>query len=302
MINWDDLRFVVAVARHATMQAAAEALGSNTATVSRRIQRIEGALGQRLFRRTPRGWSPTELGRQLLELGASVQERLDSLDARARREARLVRGRVRIAGVTFLNTMVLMPRLRALLDRHPGLSVDFLRFYEPNSLAFGEADIAIRFDRPTGGRLIARRLGLLPLGLFAPRGVKPGRRWASVMRGFEDTAAVRAIRDWFGSEPAVRAGTIDHLHANIHALGLPAPLVTCLAREDPDLVQIEPETLSAPVELWLTWHEARRDDPRVLAVKEWLSGIFPSPSGCLCGRCVPSPAAAPGRVAAPARS
>lgn len=55
-INWDDLRFVLAVARAGSLSGAARALGVNHATVLRRITGFERDLGVTIFDRTARGY------------------------------------------------------------------------------------------------------------------------------------------------------------------------------------------------------------------------------------------------------
>jgi len=49
MQNWDDLKFCLALERYQTMTAAARAVGTNTATVSRRIDRLTEEAGEPLF-------------------------------------------------------------------------------------------------------------------------------------------------------------------------------------------------------------------------------------------------------------
>ena len=60
MQHWDDLRFCLALYRHGTMSAAAMALGTNIATVSRRIDRLTQAMGETLFLKQDRAWVPTQ--------------------------------------------------------------------------------------------------------------------------------------------------------------------------------------------------------------------------------------------------
>ena len=55
MNNWDDLRFLVALSKTGTMTAAAKSLGTNTATVSRRIERLSETLGMPAFIKTGEG-------------------------------------------------------------------------------------------------------------------------------------------------------------------------------------------------------------------------------------------------------
>src|SRR3954447_23834988 len=66
MLDWDDLRFVLAVARGGTLSAAARALATTQPTVGRRISAFEDAVGARLFHRQPTGYVPTAAGHAVL--------------------------------------------------------------------------------------------------------------------------------------------------------------------------------------------------------------------------------------------
>ena len=65
--SWDDLRAALAVARSGTVRGAAGVLGVHHATVIRRIDALEAALGAKLFQRHPRGYALTEAGRLLAD-------------------------------------------------------------------------------------------------------------------------------------------------------------------------------------------------------------------------------------------
>ena len=66
MENWDNLRFILALSRHRTMSAAAQALHTNVATVSRRIERANQDFGTPLFVKDQNGWLPTQAALPLL--------------------------------------------------------------------------------------------------------------------------------------------------------------------------------------------------------------------------------------------
>src|SRR5690348_10593336 len=90
MIDWDDLRYFLAVHRHGSLAKAAAALGINATTVGRRLQALEERFGARLFDRMPHGHVLAPAGRELLahaermEAEANAVEReLIGADARA---------------------------------------------------------------------------------------------------------------------------------------------------------------------------------------------------------------------------
>jgi DNA-binding transcriptional LysR family regulator len=67
MIDWDDVRYFLAVARGGSVRAAGERLGVNHATVLRRIAQLEERLGARMFEKLPSGYRLTAAGEEVLE-------------------------------------------------------------------------------------------------------------------------------------------------------------------------------------------------------------------------------------------
>ncbi|WP_152613605.1 helix-turn-helix domain-containing protein, partial [Inquilinus limosus] len=65
-LDWDDVRYAVALARHGSLSATARALGVNHATVSRRLDGLERALGRPIFDRRPDGYRPNAAGAAVL--------------------------------------------------------------------------------------------------------------------------------------------------------------------------------------------------------------------------------------------
>ena len=75
-MEWDDLRFALAVARYGGIAGAARNLKVNHSTVFRHIAGIEARLGVHLFERLPSGYSPTMAGKRLLESAERVEEEI----------------------------------------------------------------------------------------------------------------------------------------------------------------------------------------------------------------------------------
>jgi DNA-binding transcriptional LysR family regulator len=80
MLDWTDLRFLLAVQRAKTLSAAARKLGCNQTTVGRRIEALESALDRRLFRRTPDGYFPTPDGEAALTRAERIEEEVMAME------------------------------------------------------------------------------------------------------------------------------------------------------------------------------------------------------------------------------
>ena len=71
-MDWDDLRYVLAIARAAGLNPAAKALGVNPSSVYRRLEALEARLEVRLFERLRSGYRLTEAGEALAEAATVV--------------------------------------------------------------------------------------------------------------------------------------------------------------------------------------------------------------------------------------
>src|SRR3546814_15238521 len=71
--NWNDLRFLLAVARSRTLSLAGRRTGTDHATVSRRISALAAALGLQLFARNPRGYHLPQHGEALIGTPTAIQ-------------------------------------------------------------------------------------------------------------------------------------------------------------------------------------------------------------------------------------
>src|SRR5205807_3574962 len=98
MIDWDDVRYFLAVARGGSVRAAAERLGVNHATVLRRIAQLEERLGVHMFEKLPSGYRPTAAGEEVLEFADQMEASSHRLETRVFGRDQSVRGSAGDAG------------------------------------------------------------------------------------------------------------------------------------------------------------------------------------------------------------
>ncbi len=140
---WDEIRTAYQVARLGTVSAAAEVLGVHHATVIRHVSALESRLGVRLFQRHARGYTPTEAGRDLLQVAQGTEEQLNQFAARVRGRGQSVSGELIVTSLAELAPL-LTPALIAFQQRHPALTARLLTDPRLFRLEFGEAHVAIR--------------------------------------------------------------------------------------------------------------------------------------------------------------
>src|SRR6266568_7294322 len=96
MIDWDDVRFFLAVARGGSVRAAAERLGVNHATVLRRVTQLEERLGARMFEKLPSGYRLTAAGEEVLEFADQMEASAHLLETRVFGRDQSVHGLLRV--------------------------------------------------------------------------------------------------------------------------------------------------------------------------------------------------------------
>jgi molybdate transport repressor ModE-like protein len=176
-LDWEDVRYFVALARHGTLSASARALRVNHATVARRIASLETLIGRALFDRRAGGYVLTAEGKAVLDEASTMDEAAISI--LRRRDARTeLSGLVRLAAGRVLTERFLIDRLRGFHERFPAIDLEVIGGSRIVSLAKREADVALRYGSPKDSELVARRVATITFGLYASPTCrdKPGNR------------------------------------------------------------------------------------------------------------------------------
>ena len=167
MLDWDDLRTFLAIARHGTLSAAARALGVHQPTMGRRLVALEQRAGARLLQKTPGGYTLTASGEAILGNVERIEAEALAVERRITgRDVRL-EGLVRVTTVESFAVEVIMPILAGLRQRHPGIEVELLAEMRNLNLTRREADVALRMARLDQPDLTVRRIGVFGFGLYA---------------------------------------------------------------------------------------------------------------------------------------
>ena len=153
-----EIPVVAAVVEAGSFGRAGKVLGLSQPAVSRAVQRLEQRLGTRLLDRNTKTIRLTESGRRFCEEVVPLLSRLEEAAVETATGAAAVRGRLRINIDPTFARLVLMPRLGAFLDAHPGLHLDLAVREQVGDLISEGFDAAIRFGEPQPSSLLVRRL------------------------------------------------------------------------------------------------------------------------------------------------
>lgn len=279
-VNWDDLRILLAVARHGTLSAAARDLGVNHSTVSRRLSGLEEAFGARLFDRLPNGFIPTGAGRDALSTARRVEAEILELDHRVLGQDQRLSGVVRLTTVDLI-AVRLTTVFGEFVRLYPNVELTISVDNAPLNLLRREADVALRLtvDQPPDS-LVGRCLATVEFALYGARsllqthGVRvedgPISIEALPWISWDERVGARLTHAWMqrhisNAQVAVRVDSSFMMIESIRQ-GLGIGFLTCFDGEsDPGLVRLGPPVPGFSMQLWLLIHPDLRTSARVRA-------------------------------------
>lgn len=281
MFAWDDLRFVLAIARGGNLRAAAAALGVNHSTMFRRLNAVEQTIGSKLFERLASGYRPTDSGQRLIEAAERMETEALALDRDLTgRDTRLT-GALRVTASETLAFGMLAGEIARFRASHPGIQVELLVDNRVFDLSRREADIALRATRPTQGDLFGRKLAEIRWCFYASPGYlavhKTPRRLADIgkhaMIGWGEAVQPTKAATWLAKHlPSASAGyrsgsLVNQFLAAKAGMGL-ALLPCYLGDSDNGLVRVLTPLSDLRTELWLVTHRSLKDTARIRAFME----------------------------------
>ncbi len=168
-MDWDDLRYFLAIARRGSVRAAAEELSVNHTTVSRRISQFEQKLGVRLFDRLPTGYALTVVGEEMVESAERIEDEVLRLNRQVTGRDTQLSGVLRVTMPGPLATHLLMPDLARFSRVYPGIKLELAISYNELDLKKREADVAIRITNNPPDYLIGKQVATGRKGIYASR-------------------------------------------------------------------------------------------------------------------------------------
>jgi DNA-binding transcriptional LysR family regulator len=288
MIEWDDLRVLLAIHRTGSLAGAGARLEINPTTVGRRLTALEERAEARLFDRTPDGYVLTAAGRDILPRAERMEaEALGVERDLAGADARLS-GIVRVTVTEMLATRFVAQHLARFAGRCPEITLDLWCTNAVVNLSRREADVALRLARPREPDVISKQLSDIHLALYAspdylaahglPADAERSLAGHTVI-GFASTPPFRRENAWFdarveGARVAMRSDSVSSIYAaTAGALGI-ALLPRAVADQDPRLVRVPTESAPEPRVIWQAIHKDLRASARVRAVTEFLAEVL----------------------------
>jgi DNA-binding transcriptional LysR family regulator len=276
-MDWDDLRYFLAVDRSGSVRKAADRLQCSHSTVSRRLEALEYRLKARLFDRTPDGFVLTDAGAAIVAKATQIEaEMLDLQRSISGADVRL-EGPIRLTLPPPIAEHLILPIVDHFCERHPAIEIEIVSTYAFSDLTRRDADIAIRFSQQPSDHLIGRRLPAFMESVFAspdyvgriesePSLTPSWIGWsnaAAFKRRIAQTSYARAPVKWIMPDLNLQTAAARK--------GLGIALLPCLIGDnDPLLKRIPGAPLSEGLPAWVLTHPDLRRMERVRIFSQFL--------------------------------
>ncbi|MEN0066921.1 MAG: LysR family transcriptional regulator [Myxococcota bacterium] len=293
-MDWESLRYVLAVGRHGSLNKAASSLSVTHTTVSRRVRSLEEQLRVRLFDRTPQGYVSTNAGQELVDLASAFEGEVLAAEGRVLGGDTKLSGTLRVSTLDFLFESF-YEDFSEFCGRYPSVEFTLSAENREVSLSRREADVALRLSNGPPEHLVGRRVGRVEFAVYGstvlvesvgmgsdygefpwigrdPRSPSPSWMTAWMER---HAAGAKIVFSVDGSAMVLRRAI---------AAGIGVHFLPCFyAATLPDLKQIGPVHEEFGRDLWLLTLAELRSNQRVRAFMDHMGRASIAQPGALGG-------------------
>lgn len=272
MMNWENVRYFLALAEAGTLSGAARLLEVEHATVARRVESLEAEVGLKLIDRRGRRFLLTADGQQVVTIARQMNDQVHAISLLSASSNADLNATVTISAPPAFATARLAGPIAALSSKYPGLNICLLGETHYSSLERREADIAIRLTRPSAGDLAIRKLREEAFRPYANRNYlarTPREEWRFVaydesLEAAPQQAYLLALAD--RRSIALRTNTLEIQHALVMAGGGIAMLPDFMVEGDDTIIWACPDQAPLKREVWMVVHTDMKSAPAIRAV------------------------------------
>lgn len=280
VLNWDDLKYFLAVARTGTLRGGADSIHVNHTTLTRRLSIMEERVGSRLFDRSKQGLALTQLGEDLLPHAERVEGEMTAASRVIVGRDALPSGTVYVTLPHGLAMTSLMDDFAAFADLYPDITLNMNFTNDIRDLTRREADVSLRVASEVTDDVVGRKLVQMSQAAYCTR------EYAE--RITENEGAGLHLIGWHEPEEAITVSWVKNSYypkATLrHRVSELVPLITLaasglgMAYLACNLGDRHPGLIRAPFQkpmpyrsIWLLLHRDLRNTARVRLFVDFLA-------------------------------
>lgn len=297
-MNWDGLRYFLAVARTSKVSEAGRRLGVEHSTVSRRIRQLEQEIGTVLFDKSRRyGFVLTETGRNLLQYAEKMESELLNAQQQINVFEEDLTGNIRIAATEGFGIYMLTQLAVDFQNLYPKTSLEVMAFQRFVDQSRREADIFITIDRPLRGNYVYRLLSDYMLRLYASPQYLKRHQPINTIYDLAEHRFIDYIDEFIISD---ELKYFDDLIPNANVVfksnSLLAQLQACvagqamavlpcfMAHKHPDLQVVLADDIAIKRSFWMLYHEDLRQLKRIELFSNFLKNKLEQRQAIMMGK------------------
>jgi DNA-binding transcriptional LysR family regulator len=279
-LDWDDLRFFLAVSERGSISGAADFLKVNHSTVLRRLTNLEKRLGAQLFDHLPDGYKLTAQGDELRDRLRGVTEQIETAQRNLSGRNLELSGTLRITTTDTLMHGLLMPYFAEFRVLNPAIQMEVVIDNTFLNLTRREADVAVRPSNRVPENLVGRRVGRLRTAIYGSKSyLKRGAKkkewaahdWVAPNETLAHLAQAKWMREHVSEDRIVVR--LDSLLGMVAAVrnGMGLAMLLCLLAEDKkDLVRLAEPVNELDTSVWILTHPTLKRVARIQAFTDFL--------------------------------
>lgn len=278
-MDWNDVRYFLALSRLGSVRAAGASLGVSHSTVARRVEALEVQLAARLFDRSRDGYTLTAAGLQMLPSAERVEREMSALERGLAGQDERLEGPVRVTCCDEFVSEMMLEELTVFCGAYAGIELGITTDSRSLDLSKREADIAVRtlaVDAQPQEHLLGRKLVGIYCANYVARahahrldpevgGTCP--RWVA----FEEREffAAMVAKSSYPHVPPWGAFSSLGLLMQATCAGLGIAMLPCyVADREPALRRLAEPDVQHVANLWLVCHPDLRDNARFRAARD----------------------------------
>ncbi len=286
-LDWNELRYALAVSRAGSFARAATDLGVDEATVRRRVGALERGLGARLLDRRHTGINLTTAGRALVSQAEKLDAGICELERRVRGADERLEGSVVVSGGELIIGDLIVPLLPAFRSKCPEVDLELRITNQGSDIGEGDTDIAVTLFHSSEPSLVERQVATMACAVYAARSFLErvgyfgnGAKLDGLDLVTSDSShAYDGETQWItrrapNSRIVLRTNSLHSILEATHA-GVGAAVLACVfAEKEPGLEQLVSAAELPPYTVRLVVHQDLRRTRRIRAVLAFLSEAF----------------------------
>ena len=283
------LRAFIRTVEKGSVTGAARDLDISQPAVTKHLRNLERHVNARLLERSARAVRPTAQGQALFEVSRAALASIDAALEGVQRDSGRIEGTLRLFAPACIGAQCLHPLLLDFQRAHPGIGADLVLDGRTVDLVYENFDLALRYGRPEGTDIVARRIGTVrrvlvasPAYLAATGPIDTpeelaARPLVATTGALSERDQLVLIKDGHTQELAVRlllrTNVAQVLVSSLKAGHGPGPVQKLLVPDElarGELVRILPDYEARPSELFLSFPSTRFLRPAVRAFIDFI--------------------------------